>query len=137
MGLCSISSGGEWEGEILRNPVGWVQACLRWLHILSQGLDFGQGGGRQVMVVMRHGSGKDQSLVQGIAGLGAGVKWVGCWWWEGCQESNGRGVLVPWDVRQVLVVMCWGGGKNCSPVQGMAGLVAGVRWVRCWQWRHC
>jgi len=104
MELHSISSGVEWGGEILRTQVDWVQANLGRPYVLSQGLDV-----------------TDQGLVQGVAGLGAGVR---CRRWEGCQGSSGRGVFAQWDVRQVLVVTHRGGGKNLSPVRGMSGLVA-------------
>jgi len=68
----------------LRNQVDWVQASLGRPHIMGQGLDiFGRGGGRQVVVVARQGSGGNWSLVRVVVGLFTGVGWVRCRQWGG------------------------------------------------------
>ena len=46
------------------------------------------GGGR-----LRHGQ------VQGVAGLIAGVRWVGCRWWEDCQRSDEPFIPVIWQIE--------------------------------------
>jgi len=72
----------------LQKQVDWLQAGLGRPHIMSQGLDiFGQGGGRQVMVVTRQDSGGNWSPVRVVVGLVAGVGWVRCRQWGGVVKS--------------------------------------------------
>ena len=63
---CLIVCGGERSERVL---VTFLAGCQP---------EKKTGGGR-----LRHGQ------VQGVAGLIAGVRWVGCRWWDGCQGSSG------------------------------------------------
>jgi len=94
---CLIVCSGEQSGQVLVASLARFQPGKR------------NGRGR-----LRHGQ------VQGVAGLIAGVGWVRCRWWDGCQGSNGPMPVVGYINRTVL-----GCGVKKEGIGNRMGVVSG------------
>jgi len=75
---CPWAGPGDW---LFRDRFKWLQGYkVGYLMVVAGS-------------VTRQGSEKNRCPVRGVAGLVAGVRWVRCRRWEGCPESNGRGIV--------------------------------------------
>jgi len=96
---------------MLWRQVDWVPAILGWSPIISEDLSIlGQGDVGQGAGVMHQGSGRGVQVASGTSSLSmrvvercmawlfASIRWVGCRWWEGCQQLDEPFVPVIWHI---------------------------------------